>query len=942
MHESAAALRAWQARLLAWQANEPASTPDRHATRAAAYRELCKTLFDAARSQSRERLKGASLRLSLGQLTQLGIEGFDLEQIWAELETRNRPLSRSAARALKQLRRPLTQAQPRTECSARVRSKVIGATPNSARKRVRFAEERNETREFSRDQDEEVGCVSPNFSFGDEDELVLWDHNESTESLNDDELQFAATSAWAPETTFEEASSESESSSDHDIHAHTSVKWSVGLSNADAGNETSLVKTEKTATDAIRRTTGRDQERRESSTVQGSQYASAHGIHRNGGVVSAPGSTGTTNHHEEQHVATTGDPCPDQARQRSSRASEHEPALDTYREASSEAWDSWQRESPDDQSSNASISASNSDEDDLVDSDSSSAGMESISADSAASAEDVLYYADFFEGPASRRKSTSDMVDSLTPYRAKTGVRRRHPAADNAASSPIQQKQLGALVSTERKPADLGDAAEEMPVVPNAETPFERCEAQLRAQARALERFHLEEKPWQLRGEVMGPERPVDSALDAELDFDLSTARRPRIRTEAYETAILTGHVVEARSDDSTGSEDETGALTEAGIQARIRQRVIEQSYDDVARRIRPSAEMLRTSASALDTGQDTALERPSTSLSTLYAQRDANAKTAASSAQKSPSQMVESSVVSPVEQVDKLFDELSAQIESQTQLVLTPFTEAEKWSLRPQRLEPRAPHTIAMEEPALLFHRYEALAAPGDLPDQNTRLRDQAASTRLEPDAGTSARLLQGDTEASRSNRRTRRNRLKRLVRVRRRRQENALARQQQATEWLHQSALRSAIAAFEAKSKARSRHESRIAGEAERDRQTVYEQAMRVVNQAEAQAEAQARAQVDLGYHAGVRIRKAEYQSQHSGAEAMTSRGATSKDMRQHPRRLEPGDDQVQAGGGSGSAALYQQLRKQLQREVQHRRTPATARKVHRSDGKGHRASI
>lgn len=116
-----------------------------------------------------------------------------------------------------------------------------------------------------------------------------------------------------------------------------------------------------------------------------------------------------------------------------------------------------------------------------------------------------------------------------------------------------------------------------------------------------LEEFNVGDKPWQLAGEVQGGARPMDSLLQEDLDFEVTTAPAPEI----------------------------TEAVTKT-LEERIIQRIRDRTFDDVERkadpgnleayRPRPTAE-LDSEKSAVGLGEVYAES---------YARRAANMPTAA------------------------------------------------------------------------------------------------------------------------------------------------------------------------------------------------------------------------------------------------------------------------------------------------------------------------
>ena len=53
-----------------------------------------------------------------------------------------------------------------------------------------------------------------------------------------------------------------------------------------------------------------------------------------------------------------------------------------------------------------------------------------------------------------------------------------------------------------------------------------------------LELEQIAEKPWQMKGEVSGSKRPVNSLLEADLDFDTGASTRAPVVTKEVTASI--------------------------------------------------------------------------------------------------------------------------------------------------------------------------------------------------------------------------------------------------------------------------------------------------------------------------------------------------------------------------------------------------------------------
>ncbi|XP_066273247.1 U3 small nucleolar ribonucleoprotein protein MPP10-like [Branchiostoma lanceolatum] len=95
-----------------------------------------------------------------------------------------------------------------------------------------------------------------------------------------------------------------------------------------------------------------------------------------------------------------------------------------------------------------------------------------------------------------------------------------------------------------------------------ARSNFERRQEKLKQTISQLEDSNLAEKPWQLTGEVKGGSRPENSLLEEVLSFDQNTAQTPVITEE-----------------------------TTMQLEDIIKQRIKDQAWDDVERKVKPVEE---------------------------------------------------------------------------------------------------------------------------------------------------------------------------------------------------------------------------------------------------------------------------------------------------------------------------------------------------------------
>jgi U3 small nucleolar ribonucleoprotein component len=88
---------------------------------------------------------------------------------------------------------------------------------------------------------------------------------------------------------------------------------------------------------------------------------------------------------------------------------------------------------------------------------------------------------------------------------------------------------------------------------------YEKQQLKIQGQIDQLEEFNATDKPWQLKGEVQGGARPLDSLLQEDLDFEVMTKPAPDITEESTVT-----------------------------LEDMIKQRIKDEAFDDVERKEDP------------------------------------------------------------------------------------------------------------------------------------------------------------------------------------------------------------------------------------------------------------------------------------------------------------------------------------------------------------------
>ncbi|KAJ8906027.1 hypothetical protein NDN08_002527 [Rhodosorus marinus] len=134
-----------------------------------------------------------------------------------------------------------------------------------------------------------------------------------------------------------------------------------------------------------------------------------------------------------------------------------------------------------------------------------------------------------------------------------------------------------------RKRALLLDAEDDK-VEAEEQTSYKRNQEKLRKQITKLEEEALEKKSWAMKGEVTGDSRPVNSLLDATLDYSAGSKPIPVATEEATEE-----------------------------LETVIRKRVAEELFDDVVRKAAPVEKRTKAASEALSQ------EKPKEGLAEMY-----------------------------------------------------------------------------------------------------------------------------------------------------------------------------------------------------------------------------------------------------------------------------------------------------------------------------------
>ena len=749
--------------------------PAADASTATQCRALCKLFYDNAAESPARGEEAPPRPWSFGPLSRLTVDGLDAEQIWQELVLRHGALLDSAKQWL----------------TSRPPAKVLQRSP----KRVRFSERLQETREFERDSDEEVGCVLPSFLLEEDWEEFSGEHSdedeEEWEERDDGGLE------EENESEVEEADFPAAPGARHRLPNGVADR-----ENVDDGEE----------------------------AVSASEEEDA--------AVGGPSELDDEFFREDEV---------DDAMEEMEREVDAEPAV------------------PED-----GMSSEDDDDDDEAD-------------------DAPIYYRDFFDPPRARRshrpttssaaKHREERLESESSSDA-SDLSDAEPPAD-AQAEPQRLTLRGLLDREAPSSSSEDDGADDR-------TPFQRAREEAGRRAAELETFNVGDKPWTLRGEVTAAERPVNSLLDAELEHDASAARRPRHRlVHGAEADATTEAEGDGNANDETPLAEDTAAL-----ERRIRQRVAERAFDDVERRVRPD---LQTSAADIARRQaqlrasQVSQEKSRIGLAEVYqAERERPRGAAPATA----------GLDREHQGAEQLFVKLCRQLDALSNHVYTPVAEPTATQAAP----PRAPQdTVQLEEAAPTQLSVSTVTASVQAPQEMYRPPNgQALSATAS--AADSVPVRRSDAERTRSERRTLRNRLKRWQRKLQTQREAQQQRRRQALAWMRDQQVAESARQLAQMPKRYGRAAERSpAGQQRAQREqhhrTLVEEQARY-RDAEQRVDAERR--VATGQVSGVRVRRG------------TDRSAAERKRRR--RGDNAWDDGVNAGGGTGSRALYQQLQQQV----------------------------
>eukprot|EP00041_Stephanoeca_diplocostata_P022688 m.543521 g.543521 ORF g.543521 m.543521 type:complete len:667 (-) comp22129_c2_seq1:676-2676(-) len=165
---------------------------------------------------------------------------------------------------------------------------------------------------------------------------------------------------------------------------------------------------------------------------------------------------------------------------------------------------------------------------------------------------------------------------------------------------------------------------------------FQRQQLRMREEIAKLEEVNVGDKPWQLAGEVQAGARPLDSLLQEDLDFDVTTAPAPDITEEVTQS-----------------------------LEDTIKQRIRDHVFDDVERKVDPKR--LGTFATSGSSKVELNSEQSSVGLGDIYAdefQRKANNITTSAAEEKLSKEH---------EEIDGLLGSLYQQLNALTNFNYTP-----------------------------------------------------------------------------------------------------------------------------------------------------------------------------------------------------------------------------------------------------------------------------
>eukprot|EP00741_Cyanophora_paradoxa_P012260 tig00020604_g11847.t1 len=213
-------------------------------------------------------------------------------------------------------------------------------------------------------------------------------------------------------------------------------------------------------------------------------------------------------------------------------------------------------------------------------------------------------------------------------------------------------------------------------------TAAERRAARIKSQIAALEDFNVGEKPWHLAGEVSARERPVNSLLEAQLEFDHANKPAPVVTQET------------------------TSSLEEA-----IKRRILDAAFDDVVRKKAPDPNRRRRTVE-LDH------EKSKEGLGSVYEKEYVAAAQGATGDAETRKKR---------EEIDVCFTKLCAKLDALSNFHFTP-----KPDFGALEVKANAP-AIAMEEAVPLAVSEGALLAPEEVYAPPKRLKGDAERTGAE-----------------------------------------------------------------------------------------------------------------------------------------------------------------------------------------------------------------
>lgn len=177
-----------------------------------------------------------------------------------------------------------------------------------------------------------------------------------------------------------------------------------------------------------------------------------------------------------------------------------------------------------------------------------------------------IKYADFFEPPAqkpSKSKRLRALPKTQPPPRTATDTETVEEI-DNDIQRAISDVRRDLLDSDDEPPSTDDDDNQDQPIRPSSTTPnlstHEKQRAKISAEIRRLEAAAISKRDWTLSGEARAADRPLNSLIEEDLEFERAGKPVPVITAEVSE-----------------------------GMEALIKRRILGREFDEVVRR-RPEA----------------------------------------------------------------------------------------------------------------------------------------------------------------------------------------------------------------------------------------------------------------------------------------------------------------------------------------------------------------